>query len=423
MPLDASLALLALAPAAYFSTLPGIAPHRSQLLATAGVAAAGFFLTTALVPIVAKLTHRRKMFGKDLCKKGTSLGDVEVPEALGLVPGVVFMMCVILLQAGTSAGATPARMLAYSSSLLSICFMMFLGFADDVLDLPWRYKLILPTVASMPLLCSYTGPTAVVIPAMMQPLLVRDGALTLLGAALDALLLPFRGDVDTAAGGAILELGWLYFAYMGLLAIFCTNAINILAGINGLEAGQSYVIGCAILAHNLLELSRGNEDVLFSATLIVPFLATTLALLRCNWYPSAVFVGDTYCYFAGMTFAVCAVQGKFSKTLLLFFVPQVLNFLYSCPQLFKLVPCPRHRLPKYDAMTNTLKPSAYEHPADKKEYPNMTILCAALRVYGPLHERKLCLVLLVFQALCCAAGFGVRYVGASQFYGDEMPKL
>ena len=59
MPLDASLALLALAPAAYFSTLPGIAPHRSQLLATAGVAAAGFFLTTALVPIVAKLTHRR----------------------------------------------------------------------------------------------------------------------------------------------------------------------------------------------------------------------------------------------------------------------------------------------------------------------------------------------------------------------------
>jgi len=30
---------------------------------------------------------------------------------------------------------------------------------------------------------------------------------------------------------------------MGMLAIFCTNAINILAGINGLEVGQSVIIG------------------------------------------------------------------------------------------------------------------------------------------------------------------------------------
>jgi UDP-N-acetylglucosamine--dolichyl-phosphate N-acetylglucosaminephosphotransferase len=56
-------------------------------------------------------------------------------------------------------------------------------------------------------------------------------------------------------------------------------------------------------------------------------------------------VGDTYCYFAGMTFAVVGILGHFSKTLLLFFIPQILNFLYSTPQLFKLVPCPRHRLP------------------------------------------------------------------------------
>lgn len=26
--------------------------------------------------------------------------------------------------------------------------------------------------------------------------------------------------------------------YMGMLAVFCTNAVNIYAGINGLEAGQ-----------------------------------------------------------------------------------------------------------------------------------------------------------------------------------------
>lgn len=40
-------------------------------------------------------------------------------------------------------------------------------------------------------------------------------------------------------------------------------------------------------------------------------------------YPARVFVGDTFCYFAGMTFAVVGIHGHFSKTLLLMFFPQV----------------------------------------------------------------------------------------------------
>jgi len=62
---------------------------------------------------------------------------------------------------------------------------------------------------------------------------------------------------------------------------------------------------------------------------MVPFFFTSLALLRHNWYPSKIFVGDTYCYFAGMTFAVAAILGHNTKTVLLFFVPQILNFIYS----------------------------------------------------------------------------------------------
>jgi UDP-N-acetylmuramyl pentapeptide phosphotransferase/UDP-N-acetylglucosamine-1-phosphate transferase len=33
--------------------------------------------------------------------------------------------------------------------------------------------------------------------------------------------------------------GVLYYIYMGMLAVFCTNAINILAGINGIEVRES----------------------------------------------------------------------------------------------------------------------------------------------------------------------------------------
>ena len=58
-----------------------------------------------------------------------------------------------------------------------------------------------------------------------------------------------------------------------------------------------------------------------SVTIIIPFLMTSLALMKHNAFPSRVFVGDTYCYFAGMTFATAGIMGHFSKTLLLFFIP------------------------------------------------------------------------------------------------------
>ncbi|PWA02389.1 hypothetical protein BB558_001461 [Smittium angustum] len=80
---------------------------------------------------------------------------------------------------------------------------------------------------------------------------------------------------------------------------------------------------------------------------MIPFLAVSVALFGWNRYPAKVFIGDTYCYFAGMTFAVSGILGHFSKTLLLFFMPQIINFVYSVPQLFRLVPCPRHRMPRF----------------------------------------------------------------------------
>jgi UDP-N-acetylglucosamine--dolichyl-phosphate N-acetylglucosaminephosphotransferase len=83
---------------------------------------------------------------------------------------------------------------------------------------------------------------------------------------------------------------------MVALAIFSTNSINILAGVNGLEAGQTFVVACAILTHNLFSvasaLKQGGSATypsvadghLFSAYLMLPLAACTLALLVYNWY-------------------------------------------------------------------------------------------------------------------------------------------
>jgi UDP-N-acetylglucosamine--dolichyl-phosphate N-acetylglucosaminephosphotransferase len=52
----------------------------------------------------------------------------------------------------------------------------------------------------------------------------------------------------------------------------------------------------------------------FSIYLTQPLMATSLAMLAYNWYPSAVFVGDTYTVFAGMTMAVVGILGHFRYT-------------------------------------------------------------------------------------------------------------
>ena len=64
-------------------------------------------------------------------------------------------------------------------------------------------------------------------------------------------------------------------------------------------------------------------------------------------YPARASAGDILCYVTGMTFSVnVGIQDHFSKTRLLFFIPQIFDRVLSCPQPFGFVPCPRHRVPR-----------------------------------------------------------------------------
>ena len=127
------------------------------------------------------------------------------------------------------------KFIEYLAALLSIGCMIFLGFADDVLDLRWRDKVFLPTIASLPLLMVYFATfnsTTIIVPQPLRFIFGYD-----------------------------LNLGILYYVYMGMLAVFCTNAINIYAGINGIEAGQSLVIACSVLLSNIIEFNGKKDSI------------------------------------------------------------------------------------------------------------------------------------------------------------------
>ena len=300
--------------------------------------------------------------------------------------------------------------------------MVLLGIGDDLFDIRWRHKLFIPAFAVIPMLVVYFvdyGVTNVVVPVQLEQYF-----------------------------GTLIDLGWLYYAYMAAIAIFCPNSINILAGINGIEVSQSIVIALLLLVNDALSLSAVPQDPmphpatdphLFSIYLLLPFIGVSLALWWHNWYPAKVFVGDTYCYFAGMIFAIVGILGHFSKTLLLLFIPQIANFLYSAPQLFRVIPCPRHRLPRFNVRTGLLEPSvtlwtkppsplvgillhflsriplfplvrlAVNEGGEITESSNLTLLNLWLVWRGPKREDRLAIEILLLQITCGLLGLFVRH--------------
>ena len=95
-----------------------------------------------------------------------------------------------------------------------------------------------------------------------------------------------------------------------------------------------------------------------------------------------------------------------------FFVPQFVNFAMSLPQLFRVVPCPRHRMPRLNPKTGLVTASRMTDDGPI----NLTLINLWLRVFGDRTEARLTTDLLVLQVVCCAAGFVVRYNVASWFY-------
>ena len=296
-----------------------------------------------------------------------------------------------------------------------------------MLDIRWRHKVLIPAFASIPMLVVYFvdfGVTHVVVPVPLQPYV-----------------------------GPFVDLGWMYYAYMAAVAIFCPNSINMLAGINGVEVSQSIVIATLLIANDVLYLAPvtpyphpATDSHLFSIYFLLPFIGVSLALWWHNWYPARVFVGDTYCYFAGMVFAVVGILGHFSKTLLLMFVPQIFNFVYSTPQLFHLIPCPRHRLPRFNARSGLLEPSVVEWlrppprvvgmaldilhqlrlvrvkrsaEGDITESTNLTLLNLWLVWLGPMREDILAMNIVALQTFCGIVGLLVRHKLALWVFRDD----
>ncbi|KPA81465.1 putative UDP-N-acetylglucosamine-dolichyl-phosphate N-acetylglucosaminephosphotransferase [Leptomonas pyrrhocoris] len=426
-----------------------------------------YLTTLRYIPQVARTLFERNIYGIDInkttpeqrqafaAKRRQGQTDEKafqrqaVPESLGILAGAVYLSVVMVLMVcfGYFRDEATDMHTTLPGPLMTIAVMLLLGFVDDVLDVRWRHKIILTTLGSLPLIMTYDGSLSVLMPRLFSTTVLptlnatTEWLLSFTGlsnetAVFDATLpstwVPYAFNQSifevTASGSVLVFLGPVYLIYLSMLCIFCTNSINILAGVNGVEVGQSIVIAVASVVYNLLQMRLEKQATVLPGTsaeevvavremtsdhqirallLLGPFIGVSLAIWRYNRFPARIFVGDSYTYFAGTVLAVAGITGVYSKTLLLFFVPQVFNFIISLPQLFGIVVCPRHRVPTWNPKTDLLSNSH-----------NYTILNVILYYCGDMHESKLTWVVLKCQMAACVMGFVIRYALSSFLYDE-----
>eukprot|EP01006_Ploeotia_vitrea_P062779 TRINITY_DN84389_c0_g1_i1.p1 TRINITY_DN84389_c0_g1~~TRINITY_DN84389_c0_g1_i1.p1 ORF type:complete len:396 (+),score=42.44 TRINITY_DN84389_c0_g1_i1:140-1327(+) len=328
---------------------------------------------------------------KEHLAKGTplpkDLAPYHIPESAGIFIGVVYLIvvCIIMGSSSLISSMKEEQRVSVLAASFGILLILLLGFMDDVLELRWRDKVLVSTFATIPLCAFYTGVTTVKI---SYPQYMPEFVKGILGKSL------LFDD--------LWDMGFLYYGYMALICIFCCNSINILAGVNGVEVGQSLIIAIFMVIHNLYSMyaygTADFESQLVSLVFLLPFITASTALLMFNWCPAKWFVGDSYTYLAGMVLASASIVGHFSKATLWLFLPQLLNFGISLPQLFGLVPCPKHRLPTYQPDKGTLTPTY-----------NFTVLNLLLYLGGTTTEEGLCKRTLLFQILCNIGGLYIYH--------------
>ncbi|CAG2063343.1 unnamed protein product, partial [Timema podura] len=140
------------------------------IFVSACMSCAAYIVTGRIIPRLKYMFIKANLFGIDMSKTSKD----KVPEAQGVVSGCVFLVTLFLFipvpfsqHIIKNVDFPHDEFVEMMAALLSICCMLLLGFADDVLDLRWRHKLLIPTIASLPLLMVYYvnfNSTSVIIP-------------------------------------------------------------------------------------------------------------------------------------------------------------------------------------------------------------------------------------------------------------------
>ena len=253
---------------------------------------ASFAVSFAEFPIIIPRLKRAGIVGKNM----NSEKQEEIPEMGGLVIAVGFgagIVFAIFLRTffDVFLSVSLTSILAVLSTVLIV---VIIGVFDDLISISQRVKAFLPVFAALPLMA------------------IKEGY--------SLMRIPF--------------VGWLNFGIFYPLVLVplgitgAANAVNMLAGFNGLEVGMGIVAvgSLAIIAYII-----GQTAALI---ILMAVSGALLATLYYNWYPAKILVGDVGTLSIGAVIASAVIIGNYETAGAIIIIPYLIDFLIKAKNRF-----------------------------------------------------------------------------------------
>ena len=243
-------------------------------------------------PIIIPRLKKAGIVGKNM----NSEKQEEIAEMGGLViaagfgAGIIFTITLrTFFDLFLSVGLT--SILAVLSTVLIV---VIIGVFDDLISMKQWIKALIPVFATLPLMA------------------LKEGY--------SVMRIPFMGMID---------FGILYPLFLVPLGITgAANAVNMLAGFNGLEVGMG-IVAVGSLAIIAYLIGQTTSLIILMAT-----LGALVAALHYNWYPAKIFLGDVGTLSIGAVIASAVIVGNYETAGVVIIIPYVVDFLIKAKNRF-----------------------------------------------------------------------------------------
>ncbi len=235
--------------------------------------------------------------------------------------------------------------------IATVILVELIGIIDDIFAIRQSVKVILPLFAAIPLMVTEAGTSS--------------------------MFFPLIGTVNFGIFYALILIP------IGITA--AANLTNMLAGFNGLEAGNGFI---AVLTVAVAALLLGHME---TVVILAPLLGALLAFLKYNWYPAKIFPGDCGTLLIGTVIASAVIVGNMELVGVLSLSLYIFNFLLFIFIVNKY--SPKYKFGKVDS-------KGYIHPPAKEYFYSLYFLIAK---YKKVKEKDIVKIILKLQLLVSLA--------------------
>jgi len=318
-----------------------------MLFATFGVSLLVAFLASLI--LVSRL-RRARIVGRDIHKPGAP--ETAEMGGLGVVSGFGAGVVLAIALETFWPDILSVQFSVLLAVLCTVLLTTLIGIIDDLLGMRQWIKALLPVIAALPLMA------------------VRAGISTM--------RIPLVGRVDFGPFYALLLVP---FGITG-----AANAVNMLAGFNGLE------LGMGLIAMGSLAVIAFHVGAWTSLVLLLAGVGAIGGTMPFNWYPARMFIGDVGTLSIGALIAAACIVGNFETAGIIVIIPYAIDFF------FKAV----HRFPTTGWGGELRNDGKLHCPS----HGPISLCQRILKLFGGLHERTLVLILIgiesIFGALAIA---------------------